>query len=178
MRWNAGLGGKVSTWEHHPLIILVECPGWRPSCYSFWHYVYQSLWLMISRTRWVMAAATRVLTSQYKTEDEVIIYVNRVGPANNPQESYAFYSRMPYCAPDPLVQGRFEGLGEAIQGYELIQSNMKLHFRENIPTTVYCNHTRLSHKDFKAIESAVQQKYYFEFFAGSYSPSYLTTDTL
>lgn len=58
----------------------------------------------------------------------MILWVNKVGPFRNPQETYEFYS-LPYCHPDEVVDAGFEGLGEALQGYELRKSPMLVHFK-------------------------------------------------
>jgi transmembrane 9 superfamily protein 3 len=70
-----------------------------------------------------------LLNLQYEEGEEVVLYVNKVGPYNNPQETYEFYSRIPLCPPDNIEEGRLEGLGEALQGYELVKSGIKIAFK-------------------------------------------------
>ena len=55
-----------------------------------------------------------------------MVWANKVGPFHNPQEYYSFFS-LPYCQP-PKKVSQFEGLGEAIQGYELRKSVEELKF--------------------------------------------------
>jgi len=64
---------------------------------------------------------------QYTKDETVVVWVNRVGPFKNPQEYYFFYS-LPFCPPD-YHQSQAEGLGEAIQGYELTRANLEIAFR-------------------------------------------------
>jgi transmembrane 9 superfamily protein 3 len=59
--------------------------------------------------------------------------VNKVGPFRNPQETYMFYS-LPYCRPEEEEESGFEGLGEALQGYELRKSSMKIFFKSKLET--------------------------------------------
>lgn len=40
-------------------------------------------------------------TASYKQGDAVILYVNKVGPYHNPQETYHYYT-LPVCRPDQV----------------------------------------------------------------------------
>jgi transmembrane 9 superfamily protein 3 len=51
----------------------------------------------------------------------VILWVNKVGPYRNPQETYKYFA-LPFCKPSVEVETHAEGLGEALQGYELMKS--------------------------------------------------------
>jgi len=122
----------------------------------------------------------------------VILYVNKVGPYYNPQETYEFYDKMPLCPPEKKIQSRLEGLGEALQGYELIQSNLKFYFKgiinslfpiptsmrsltllffpscldNSIQNKVFCSLT-LTREHVNKFTSAVKQRYWYEFFLGT-----------
>jgi hypothetical protein len=39
-------------------------------------------------------------TQRYKPGEQVILWANKVGPYENPQETYSYYT-MPYCKVDP-----------------------------------------------------------------------------
>jgi transmembrane 9 superfamily member 3 len=56
--------------------------------------------------------------------------VNKVGPYNNPQETYNYYY-LPYCKPRPEQRDEhaWGGLGEVLQGNELINSQLDLKFK-------------------------------------------------
>ncbi len=56
------------------------------------------------------------------------LWVNKVGPFPNPQETYPFYS-IPFCRPEKLVHSDTEGLGEALLGYDLIKSIVEINFK-------------------------------------------------
>jgi len=103
-------------------------------------------------------------THRYKQGESVVIYVNTVGPYNNPQETYEFYKKLPFCPPSKLVQGRMEGLGEALSGYELIQSNLKPVFMAPVVEEQFCQHEVLSSEDAKRFAKAVKEQYFFELF--------------
>jgi hypothetical protein len=44
------------------------------------------------------------------------------------KEKYEYYS-LPFCQPKQRIETRFEGLGEALEGYELIKSDIKIKFK-------------------------------------------------
>lgn len=69
-----------------------------------------------------------LLWLQYQYGEEVILWVNKVGPFRNPQETYLYY-KLPWCAPDKVEETPREGLGEALQGYELRKSGMHFEFQ-------------------------------------------------
>jgi transmembrane 9 superfamily protein 3 len=64
---------------------------------------------------------------QYKTEEPVKLWVNKVGPYNNPQETYNYYS-LPFCQPSENPSHKWGGLGEVLGGNELIDSQIDIKF--------------------------------------------------
>ena len=59
------------------------------------------------------------------------LWVNKVGPYNNPQETYNYYE-LPFCKPGTAprsAQHKWGGLGEVLEGNELIDSQMEFKFR-------------------------------------------------
>lgn len=65
---------------------------------------------------------------QYKEGEQVILWVNKVGPYNNPQETYNYYS-LPFCHPPGEASHKWSGLGEVLGGNELIDSQLDIKFR-------------------------------------------------
>jgi transmembrane 9 superfamily member 3 len=61
-------------------------------------------------------------------EDPVALWVNKVGPYNNPQETYNYYS-LPFCHRSDNPVHKWGGLGEVLGGNELIDSEIKIKFR-------------------------------------------------
>lgn len=98
----------------------------------------------------------------YKEGEEVILWVNKVGPYANPQETYMYYS-LPFCPPEKDIQSKFEGLGEALQGYELRKSAMKFEFKKDIVDKEICTKT-LSAEDTNAFKKAVRHQYWYQMF--------------
>jgi hypothetical protein len=64
---------------------------------------------------------------QYKAEEPVKLWVNKVGPYNNPQETYNYYS-LPFCQPSEYPAHKWGGLGEVLGGNELIDSQLDIKF--------------------------------------------------
>ncbi|RWV84982.1 hypothetical protein BHE74_00050352 [Ensete ventricosum] len=67
---------------------------------------------------------------QYQAEDLVNLWVNKVGPYNNPQETYNYYS-LPFCHPSENPAHKWGGLGEVLGGNELIDSQIQIKFKSN-----------------------------------------------
>lgn len=81
---------------------------------------------------------------QYAVGDAVKLWVNKVGPYNNPQETYN-YNTLPFCKPEPdkKLEHRWGGLGEVLGGNELINSQIDIRFRRAHPAvsracTLHC----------------------------------------
>lgn len=101
-------------------------------------------------------------TQRYEDGEEVILWVNKVGPFRNPQETYMFYS-LPYCTPEVQIESGFEGLGEALQGYELRKSSMKIHFKRDIEKTLVCSQ-ELGLEEMKKFAHAIANQYWYQLF--------------
>lgn len=65
---------------------------------------------------------------QYQTDEQVTLWVNKVGPYNNPQETYNYFS-LPFCHPPGNAGHKWGGLGEVLGGNELIDSQIDMKFK-------------------------------------------------
>ena len=70
---------------------------------------------------------------QYKDGEPVRLWVNKVGPYDNPQETYNYYY-LPFCAPRDAGKPKHKwgGLGEVLQGNELIDSQLEVKFKSKL----------------------------------------------
>ena len=68
----------------------------------------------------------------YSVGEEVILWVNKVGPFRNPQETYFYYS-LPFCQPREFIQSDHNSLGESLQSYDLTMSPLEILFRTESP---------------------------------------------
>ena len=73
-----------------------------------------------------------IFVLQYTEGEEVIIWMNTVGPYHNRQETYSYYS-LPFCqGPKVTISHYHETLGEALQGTELEFSGLNLEFKSEL----------------------------------------------
>ena len=90
-----------------------------------------------------LACCSRCVADEYSHKYEIgealNLWVNKVGPYHNPQETYLYYS-LPFCTSKPVdeLKHRWDGLGEVLEGNDLISSGLDLQFR--VPVT---EHTKL-----------------------------------
>ncbi|KAI3774486.1 hypothetical protein L1987_49044 [Smallanthus sonchifolius] len=102
---------------------------------------------------------------KYQSDDQINLWVNKVGPYNNPQETYNYYS-LPFCRPsgNPGVPGhKWGGLGEVLGGNELIDSQIDIKFQKNVDKTTICD-LELDEPKVKQFKEAIENNYWFEFF--------------
>lgn len=70
-----------------------------------------------------------ILIQQYEQNDEVVLWMNTVGPYHNRQETYGYFS-LPFCKGGKEVINHYhETLGEALQGVELDFSGLEIEFK-------------------------------------------------
>lgn len=70
-----------------------------------------------------------VFSSQYTDREEVVLWMNTVGPYHNRQETYKYFS-LPFCAGSKKTISHYhETLGEALQGVELEFSGLDIKFK-------------------------------------------------
>lgn len=72
-------------------------------------------------------ADTFFVFAQYQPDEPVTLWVNKVGPYNNPQETYNYYI-LPFCHPSGNPAHKWGGLGEVLGGNELIDSQIDIKF--------------------------------------------------
>ncbi|KAI9103631.1 hypothetical protein K1719_023254 [Acacia pycnantha] len=100
---------------------------------------------------------------RYHQEEPVTLWVNKVGPYNNPQETYNYYS-LPFCHPSDNLAHKWGGLGEVLGGNELIDSRIDIKFRRNVEKTVICQLALNDAKVKQQFMDAIENSYWFEFF--------------
>ncbi|XP_030254629.1 transmembrane 9 superfamily member 1-like isoform X1 [Sparus aurata] len=99
-------------------------------------------------------------TVGYKQGDNVTLYVNKVGPYHNPQETYHYYT-LPVCRPEK-VHHKSLSLGEVLDGDRMAESLYHIRFRENVEKKTLCQLT-LSEKQVDELREAIEELFYFEF---------------
>lgn len=109
----------------------------------------------------VHSATANPNNHRYNVGDPVPFFVNKVGPLNNPSETYYYYD-LPFCRPDPLVLKK-ESFGEVLNGDRLTNALYELKFREDKTRETLCQ------KKFKVAEvakfrDAVIDDFYFQMY--------------
>ncbi|KAK6116683.1 hypothetical protein DH2020_049565 [Rehmannia glutinosa] len=101
---------------------------------------------------------------QYQADETVTLWVNKVGPYNNPQETYNYYT-LPFCHPPGNAPHKWGGLGEVLGGNELIDSQIEIKFKRDVERTTICE-IELEAAKVKQFKDAIDNSYWFEFFMG------------
>ncbi|XP_042035692.1 transmembrane 9 superfamily member 1-like [Salvia splendens] len=99
---------------------------------------------------------------KYQDNEAVTLWVNKVGPYNNPQETYNYYS-LPFCRPKGNPGHKWGGLGEVLGGNELIDSQIEIKFKRDVEKTSICK-IELEGTKVKQFKDAIDNSYWFEFF--------------
>lgn len=100
---------------------------------------------------------------KYETHDEVVLWMNTVGPYHNRQETYSYFS-LPFClGTKKEISHYHETLGEALQGVELEFSGIDIDFKDNIAKTTYCG-VHLDEENLKAFVYAVKNHYWYQMY--------------
>ena len=72
----------------------------------------------------------------FQDNEEVVLWMNTVGPYHNRQETYGYFS-LPFCAgPKESISHYHETLGEALQGTELEFSGLQIEFKAECSTLI------------------------------------------
>lgn len=98
---------------------------------------------------------------KYAKGDPVPLYANKVGPFQNPSETYRYFD-LPFCPPAQVTEKR-EALGEVLNGDRLVHAKYELNFRDDKESELICRKT-LSKEDVQAFREAVKQDYYFQMY--------------
>ncbi|KAK9810909.1 hypothetical protein WJX73_007474 [Symbiochloris irregularis] len=101
---------------------------------------------------------------KYKVGEHVRLWVNKVGPYNNPQETYNYYY-LPFCKPANVGKPahKWGGLGEVLQGNQLIDSQLKIEYRTDVQKSSICTDVLNQHQ-VNTFTRAVRETYWYELF--------------
>ncbi|GMJ06852.1 transmembrane nine 1, endomembrane protein 12 [Hibiscus trionum] len=99
---------------------------------------------------------------KYQPDDQVTLWVNKVGPYNNPQETYNYYI-LPFCHAGNNPAHKWGGLGEVLGGNELIDSQIDIKFQKIVHKSTICR-LELDETKVRQFKDAIENSYWFEFF--------------
>jgi len=131
------------------------------------------LWFGLLLSLLKLSVRSDEATHEYEIGEPVLVWVNKVGPFNNPTETYSFYkSHVPFCSRaeevgqvshDDFHYGKFDGLGSLLQGNELVHSGIPIRFRENQTRSMDCT-MKLDQSKSKNLISAIKEKYWYQMY--------------
>ncbi|XP_019872274.1 transmembrane 9 superfamily member 3 [Aethina tumida] len=99
----------------------------------------------------------------YDDNEEIVLWMNTVGPYHNRQETYAYFS-LPFCVGSKeSISHYHETLSEALQGVELEFSGIEIEFKNNMKKGVYCAQ-KLDEEKYKAFVYAVKNHYWYQMY--------------
>ncbi|ROT66039.1 putative transmembrane 9 superfamily member 1 [Penaeus vannamei] len=103
---------------------------------------------------------TAIEATSFQDGDEVILYVNKVGPYFNPHETYHYY-QLPVCRPK-IIEHKSLTLGEVLDGDRMAKSDIRIKFKENMQNRKLCDLV-LSEEEVQYLREAIEEHYYYEF---------------
>ena len=81
---------------------------------------------------------TASLMTMIQDNEEVLLWMNTVGPYHNRQETYGYFT-LPFClGPKEHIGHYHETMSEALQGTELEYSGLQIEFGADIVKSEYC----------------------------------------
>ncbi|XXG65025.1 hypothetical protein AAC387_Pa05g2829 [Persea americana] len=117
--------------------------------------------LFLSLAVFIRSAKASWEDHRYNAGDPVPFFVNKVGPLNNPSETYWYYD-LPFCRPDQVIK-KEESLGEVLNGDRLTNAKYKLNFREDKDSESICKKT-LSMEEVTKFRDAIKKDYYYQMY--------------
>lgn len=115
---------------------------------------------------WVLLFAGLVLadefTHTYEVDEAVTVWFNKLTPRHNPQETYSF-SSLPLCRGDSSAPERTYalGLGEAIEGFQMLDSRMDVQFLRDAKQKRLCS-VQLSALNALQLRDALREQYWLQ----------------
>ncbi|KAJ8979584.1 hypothetical protein NQ317_019159 [Molorchus minor] len=119
----------------------------------------------------VIGAYTDEHNHIYDENEEVVLWMNTVGPYHNRQETYAYFS-LPFCiGSKESISHYHETLSEALQGVELEFSGIEIEFKSKYPIFVTVMYKKLNivqlnwtKKNTKPSVYAVKNHYWYQMY--------------
>ena len=105
----------------------------------------------------------------WEENEAVLLWVNKVGPFNNPMETYPYYkSHIPFCnraselqvAHNEFHYERWEGLGSLLEGNNLVHSGIPIKFKRNQEKSTICT-MKLDQSKMQYLIDGIKQSYWF-----------------
>lgn len=102
-------------------------------------------------------------THMYKSGEPVEVFANKMGPFDNPLETYAYFE-LPVCPP-ASKEHRFPSLGQALVGDELFLMNVTARFGEVLPGDQPLCSLTVDERVASQWTEMVRQQYWYQMYA-------------
>ncbi|XP_030529072.1 transmembrane 9 superfamily member 2-like [Rhodamnia argentea] len=102
-----------------------------------------------------------LLEHRYNVDDAIPLYVNKVGPFENPSETYGYYS-LPFCRPDRMEEKQ-QTFGEILIGDRFVTAPFNAKFLQRKDQEVACA-KKLTSGEVSQFQAAIKQGYYFQMY--------------
>ena len=92
------------------------------------------------------------------------VWLNKIGPYHNPHETYPYYA-LPFCKPATELSPRrkFMSLGEILEGYDFVNSDLDVRFRKDTPRASLCTMS-LNAETARQLRYAVSNHYWYQMY--------------
>ncbi|KAG1653817.1 hypothetical protein FOA52_001020 [Chlamydomonas sp. UWO 241] len=100
--------------------------------------------------------------ASHKAGEDIALYANKVGPFQNPTETYRFFS-LPFCEPKDGAKDKLEDLGEVLEGDRLVSTPYSIKFMNDVVNAELCTKS-LKPSEIKLLLDAVKADYYFQMY--------------
>eukprot|EP00316_Scyphosphaera_apsteinii_P000992 CAMPEP_0119321780 /NCGR_PEP_ID=MMETSP1333-20130426/56417_1 /TAXON_ID=418940 /ORGANISM="Scyphosphaera apsteinii, Strain RCC1455" /LENGTH=521 /DNA_ID=CAMNT_0007328835 /DNA_START=14 /DNA_END=1576 /DNA_ORIENTATION=- len=102
---------------------------------------------------------------RYETGESLSLWVNKVGPYHNPQETYVYYS-LPFCSTKPVdqLEHRWDALGEVLEGNDLISSGYAVQFKQPVSDRTKICTLHLGSDTANQLQYAVRNHYWYQLY--------------
>mmetsp|Transcript_51445 Transcript_51445/g.83428 ORF Transcript_51445/g.83428 Transcript_51445/m.83428 type:complete len:630 (-) Transcript_51445:49-1938(-) len=105
-------------------------------------------------------------THIYKAQEDVVVWTDKVGPYNNPQETYNYHS-LGLCeldGDDIVVEQGEVSIGESLEGHEFYSSpRLDIHFAQAAGTRSVCNMVLTAEKA-TALGGMINDNYWYQIY--------------
>jgi len=119
------------------------------------------LLLLLLALAWAAQVQGGYSDHKYSKGDHVPLYANKVGPFQNPSETYRYFD-LPFCQPEHMTEKR-EDLGEVLNGDRMVDAQYMLDFNVDKESEVLCK-KKFKAEDVAKFREAVKNSYYFQMY--------------
>ena len=107
-------------------------------------------------------ASADEITHTYTAGEEVVVYANKMGPFNNPLETYAYFE-LPMCPPDNWDH-KMPSIGQALAGDELYKMHMNIRYGTDSTETAICT-MKPTEVEIARWKTMIEQQYWYQLYA-------------